>query len=101
MLVKELLNNPKRWTKDTEFRDHAGRPILSEFSLFTASSFCLLGALKRCYGRERKDYDKAMSKIQGAIAASYPRLYGGVSYFNDHPAVDFQMIREILEKANV
>lgn len=46
MKIKELLKNPEKWTTGTCYRDINGKECLKE----EARSYCLYGAVCKCYG---------------------------------------------------
>lgn len=51
MTVRELYKDKSCWTQGAYARDAFGVPILTNHP--TAVSWCLMGALSKCYGAER------------------------------------------------
>lgn len=67
MKAHELIANPENWTTDENARDSEGRPVNSNDP--NAVSFCLLGALGKCYPGIN-DYRIAKAKV--LVAAGLP-----------------------------
>ena len=103
MKVKELLDRPEKWTQGCYAVDENDCPIwgtdaYDEANHPKAVSFCLSGALKRCYP-QRFEEDRAWDKLEVAIRSL--GLSGNVIAFNDNPDTTFEMVKEVLELADV
>ena len=96
MKVKELLSTRDRWTTECYARDKNGK--LRDPNSPRAYSFCLLGAIRKCYGELTKEHVHAKSKIEDAICQLGHT--GSITEFNDQIAT-FEDIQEVLEIANI
>ncbi len=96
MKMKELLADPKKWTKGSYARNEFGDPckILST----EATCFCLYGALTRCYPAGEQ-HVSAANKLEDAMR----KLNGHtmIVKFNDSPDTTHEMLMQVLEEADV
>lgn len=89
----QLLSGPEKWTQGVSYRDANGNPVTREL----ASSYCVYGALRTCYGK--KGYDAACHKVERVLEN---RGYGGfISAWNDRPGRTFEEVHALLVEADV
>lgn len=99
MKVSELLNKPSCWTQRQAARNAEDHPINLWSS--EARSFCLLGAIERCYGVPGElttDYEpvlEARRRVWAAIG------HQSITAWNDNPARTFQDVRSVVERADI
>lgn len=98
MKVKELLADPKAWTKKASARDAIGRAV--DVDSPTACAFCLTGAIRRCYDNTKERSD-AYVKIRGVLREKAGWDYGVVVMFNDDQATTHADVMKVLEQADV
>ena len=78
MKIKELYSDKTKWTTRAFARDKQSRPIdiLSE----EAVSFCLMGAVEKCYGRYNEKA-KIVERIQHYLMMN--NYYNSITNYND------------------
>lgn len=97
MLIKSLFDKKERWTQGASARDRAGNAVSSVTA--TAASWCLIGAIKHCYGRTYEEFDKTKTKVYVVL---HELGYGdSILKFNDDPDTRFEMVMEVVEKAGI
>ena len=96
MKVLELLSDESKWTKGAAARDVSGKDVASRSR--AAVSWCLLGAVHKCYSTSEKA-DRAACALREAVEA----LYGFYSLvlWQDRPYVTFEHIQQVLQRADV
>ena len=100
MKVKELLADESKWTRSVLARNRGGYACSPTDP--TATCFCLLGAIDRCYPDLAKS-DLAIIKLQRAIAKHTEATIVvpmTVGTFNDYHA-SFEDIKKVLELADI
>lgn len=98
MRVIDLLASQKQWTRERYARDIHG---LSEHPLLdTAVGWCLIGAVRKCYGY-KEEANIAMSKLARTIIELGYREDGAIACFNDASETTFEDIRKVIEKADI
>lgn len=95
MKAKELLAKPEAWTKGAYARDAEGQNVHAEDE--EAVSFCLDGALRRCYVACSEAYYQANERILDAIPEGF---FTPIS-FNDFHRTTHADVLALLEKADV
>jgi hypothetical protein len=96
MKMHELLSTEKRWTQHASARDEFG-DVTSSMSR-NAVSFCLLGALDRCYAQAQ------FSKRAAALNALVSKCGGrraDVFKWNDTHGRTFGEVRALLKELNL
>lgn len=100
--VRELLQDPQRWTKETLARDEQGETRLPESP--KATCWCLLGALDSqvSYTSDRHmDIEQALVKN---IKKLFPRRTSQTAFhlpiteFNDHPDTMHEDVLKVLDE---
>ncbi len=95
MKMKELLADPKKWTKRSYARDMDGDSCLS--LSHEAVCFCLYGALSRCYPMQERG--EVLRKIDNALMKTVGHVM--IVKFNDSPDTTHEMLMQVLEEADV
>jgi hypothetical protein len=96
MKVKELLSDRKRWTTGAYARSRNRN--LCDPKSSRAYSFCLLGAIRKCYGELTIGSQDAIDKLKDAICQLGHS--DSITEFNDQVA-SFEDIQKVLEIANI
>lgn len=78
MKPSELLAKPESWTQGCRARDMSGKQVLPYDPC--AVSFCIIGALQRCYGNQSVYLSSTGQKYHNAILSN---ITTDVSVFND------------------
>jgi hypothetical protein len=102
MKTYELLEDPKSWTQRDSAIDAIGLPVSVQDP--SACSFCIIGALYRCYPDASKDeMGSKMSRIQDQIRALDPlnRPVYSIPEWNDSPKRTHAEVIAVLKAANV
>lgn len=89
MKVWELLSDESKWTIMADARDGQGRAIAADDS--EAVQWCLLGALRRCYGPH--DGDAYVRLVKGTR--------GVISLFNDAPRRTFAEVHALVKELDI
>ena len=92
MKILELLSDKKKWTQNTYARNAMGYSVLPR--AVDAASWCLLGALSKCYPDRENNY-AAHRRMTDCL----PKGRTTISSFNDQST--FRQVRALLKKANV
>ncbi len=85
MKVKELLNEPSKWTKGTWARNEKGEPVYE--SDCHAVCWCLIGAIRKCYGSE--ETEEILKKVRSALKVQ------SISDWQDRPERNFYEIQKL------
>jgi hypothetical protein len=96
MKMKELLSNEKRWTQGAYARDEMGTVVTPESA--SAVSFCLLGAVRRCYGGSSGGMTKAWARLKAELGG---HDHGFTVIWNDLPGRTFGEVKALLKKLNM
>lgn len=101
MKIKELLSDKSKWTKRSYARNKYNKPVLEDSP--NATKFCLLGARNYCYKYNSLKRIEIEAKISLTIGLLFPRYLNKTSliYFNDSKKTTFEMIRTVVETADV
>jgi hypothetical protein len=101
MKVSELLDTPDKWTQWWFARDKGGRAV--EANDPEAVCYCLMGAVKRCYGDNPAEKFQATANLGAAIAkrAGIKPYFGLVSVWNDAPGRTFAEVQEVVREAGI
>jgi hypothetical protein len=98
MKVSTLLRVKKNWCQHTSARNASG--IAVEVDSSSAKSFCLIGAIRRCYGSTGPENRRAVGRIRQAI-----RVFAGgpclIAEFNDSPVTTFSQIKKVIKLAKI
>lgn len=90
MLVKDLLNDPSRWTQFFFARNGVGTPVWPEDG--TAVCWCLLGAIHKCYEE----------RTCGVIELVQKELnYVSVAKWNNAPERTFEDVKNLVTRLNI
>src|SRR6266508_1642683 len=108
MKINELLSDKSKWTQHAYARLPTGEPCASSHP--DAVSWCLLGAVNRCYPADRglENRHEIERRLRAAIQCQTlgtadlgdehrPYLHR----WNDHPLRTFDEVLELVEKAGV
>ena len=93
--VKTLLSVKRNWTQHTLARDFDDNPV--NVSDYSASKFCLLGAIYRVYGETGSECTKAIDKV---VTVLNKRGVYSVVDFNDDCATHKELM-EVLQEAGI
>jgi hypothetical protein len=115
MTIQELLTDETAWTKNAYARLPTGEPCSSTNP--GAASWCLLGAVNRCYtdtARSERQNESARGEIERRLRAAIQRMVlakadGTIKHedtpylhsWNDDKRRTFAEVRRIIEAANV
>lgn len=91
MTVLELLSDEKRWTRGTRARDKNKKPCEPKDTI--AESFCLMGAIQRCYSYD--EYFDALDEVELAIDDNR------IGAFNDDPPTTHADILRVVREAGI
>ena len=94
MTVAELLSDESKWTRHFYARDSKGQCVNPEEP--EAVSWCLVGALTKCYGREPPFTSFKYQKVRNLIKAISNHQV--IAYNDSHT---YEEIMEIVRKAGV
>lgn len=98
MLVKELLSDESKWTKHTYARNSVGEAVRA--SSDSACSWCVFGAIEKCYPDERL-YEDIVHKLDDVVFSLFNDNFSTLAEWQDRPDTTFAMLRQVLERANV
>ena len=100
MKVKEFLKE-ENWTKKGWGVDHNGEAIDFE-EIDNAVKVCLLGAIVICY-KEGYDLQQANNKLRKVLQVKRKGKYlpNSIILFNDDKDTTWEMVKEVLEEADV
>lgn len=90
MTVKELLTSPEKWTRGESARDINGRPVMTDSK--EAVSWCLVGALMKCYRGSKVAYLR--TRIGNLLQIS-------VEGWNDDPNRKFEDVKALVEQLDI
>lgn len=96
MKLLELLTDESKWAKHSYAVDACGVPV--DVLDPRATKWCLIGGVTRCYS-ETSEGEKAELKIQRVLEQHYGTRH--IVAWQDDPATTFEMVRQLLEEANV
>ena len=94
MTVKELLSDPKRWTKHANARDSNGQDC--NLRSPEAVCWCITGAMSKV---RNESYEAMYHKVMKAIIKLFDG--NGIVAFNDDPNTTHEMVMQVLEEAGV
>ncbi len=95
MKAHELIAKPENWTKCAAARNKNGEPVFE--SSPQASSFCMIGAIARCYGPD--EFREFVERL-----VNYLRIRKGavlISNWNDDPARTHEEVLEVLKELDI
>ena len=95
MKVRELLDQPEKWTRNVLARDIMGQTC--DLHSAYATCWCLAGAVGRCYP-EPDRHDSVLKQIRLAI---YGRGSGLIGTWNDAPGRTFEEVKELVERLDI
>lgn len=92
----ELLDSPEKWCQGPYAEDASGEAVDERSP--DACSWCLVGAISRCYmpdgDDDLRDYLRACNAIRKAVGVECGR-------WNDAPERTFQEVRDVLLKLDI
>jgi hypothetical protein len=97
MKAYELLSQPGAWTQGTLARDSEG--LATNVMGPTACSFCIAGAIERCYPC-LEDNLKALDQVKQELKTRYD-TFQFVGKWNDHPDRKHEEVVELLKKLDI
>lgn len=95
MKVKDLLIDESKWTKHVLAANKDGGTEC--YFSRSASCWCLLGAIYKCYAPE--DHAKICDKLHEQVIR--PSAYASISAYNDSPNRTFEEIRRLVEELDI
>ena len=90
MKIRELLSDPSKWTQRCFSRNSKGQPSAPAEQ---ECSWCLVGALGRCYD------DSEFDRVYDLIKAAVPERQ--IVHWNDDPKRTFEDVRKLVEELNI
>ncbi len=96
MKIKDLLSDKSKWAQGSWAYDKYGT-ICTEKSSY-ATSFCLLGAVRRCYSEDKAG--TVITKLFSAIRAKSPRT-NSILTWNDSRKRKFSEVKQLVNKLDV
>lgn len=98
MKVRQLFSSEKKWTKGLYARNKDGVTVgvLND----KAFSFCLDGALSRCYGPSGKFY-KIRKQVDDAISKMTRGRFNSTVQWNDYHRRTFKQVKAFVTKLNI
>ena len=92
MKVLELFSDPSTWVQGAYAANKEGipLPIHDPFSV----SFCLVGAISKCYKRDTKEFVEVEAKVLAELGSP-------ISYWNDEPGRTFQEVLDLVTKLDI
>jgi len=104
MKVCELLSDETKWTKGAFARDVKG--VECSPNTWVAQSWCLLGAISKCYGYvpisdgfSPTPCENAIRQLRNALRRVHGRNV--ITDWQDDPETTFEMVQELLKEANI
>lgn len=91
MTVRELLDKPEKWTQGGIAKTVTGE-VVESYDI-GAISWCLLGALDKCYGNNASAFYAAQSRLLARLSDT------PISVWNDSPRRTFEEVRAVVESA--
>ena len=95
MKVRDLLTDETRWTKGVSARNALGQGGVC-YDDPSATSWCLAGAIHKCYGID--GWDPIAKRVYALIQ---PLPKGGMGEWNDDPARSFSEVRALVEELDI
>jgi len=90
MKVRELLSDETKWTRGALARNAQGIRVAPDAS--DATAWCVIGALRRCYGRDPTDaYDRLLQAVG----------YESVLFWNDEPIRGFTEVKALVNALDI
>lgn len=102
MKVWQLLSSRKRWTRGAFATDEFGNP--TPIADPTATSWCLAGAIRKCYDRgpiRTEEYYGVNALVQKAIKKVSRGRFGTVCGWNDSSRRTFDQVKALVKKLDV
>lgn len=111
MKIRELYADESRWGQNSQAKTEDGRST----NVFQddAYSFCLIGAVRKCYSSDLKTREVIYRKLFDAVhgADSSVTIGSGVPYFtemlseimawNDNPTRTFYQVQHLINKLDI
>lgn len=100
MKISELLNGPEKWTKEAIARNGDGKPVY--LTSPDAVSYCLLGALFKCY--EGNNLGKKWNILDKYIKENYKKYansYSPTVYFNNNEKTTYKDIMKVVKACDL
>ena len=94
MKVKNLLKTKKQWTKNAFARNKYGHVV--DINSKSASRYCLVGAIERCYGYHTDEHQSVIKKFN-KTQHEYFTLFG----FNDDKSTTFEDVKTLITKLDI
>lgn len=91
--ARELISDPKHWTKEATARDKYGEPTWPHSKL--SCSYCMLGAVEKCAAQNFREEATAVAYLNRAI----PTKAGYIANYNDAPRRKHSQVLRVFDKA--
>lgn len=98
MKVRQLFSSEKKWTQGLYAKDIKG--LACGVSQSKAYSFCLDGALTRCYGPSGK-YSEIRMRVDEVIKKMTRGRFSGVVSWNDYRRRSFKQVKTLVTMLNI
>ncbi len=105
MKVKELLTKKSKWTQGAAGRDKEGNPTTTDAELTKeGNSFCLLGAIMRCYGFNTNKYWHIQEIVFNRLKTPKTKDFGPayvISHWNDDKKRQFKEVKALVKELDI
>lgn len=98
MKAYELLDSPEKWTQQTLARDING--MATSPRGYDACSFCLVGAIERCYNVPSKDMLAIIQLVEDELKVQAPG-FEFIGQWNDAPDRTHEEVVDLLKKLDI
>jgi len=98
MKVRQLFSSEKKWTQGLYAKDIKG--LACGVSQDKAYSFCLDGALTRCYGPSGKYYE-IRKQVDDVIRKMTRGRFSGAVSWNDHNRRTFVQVKDLVKRLDI
>lgn len=96
MTVKDLYTDKSKWTTGARARSAYGCPV--GVNSVSAVSWCLSGAIDRCYHDNWQEKMKATKRLTNV----FQNIYGScIPLFNDSVTTTFEEVLKVVEEARI
>ena len=98
MKAYELISEPSRWTQKTLARNINGGATNPRG--YDACSFCLVGAIERCYNVPIKQMLEILQQVKSELKIQAPS-FEFIGQWNDHPDRTHEEVVGLLKKLDI
>lgn len=99
MKVKELLSDKSKWIKNVFAKNKEGDEV--NYHDPTAYSFCLAGAVRRCYSETEEVFHDISLQISIKTHQDITQWNWSIVQWNDDPERTFEEVKELVEELDI